>query len=84
MIWWIFILVILVVLSYLSQVGILFTLHMKFPFLTASLINILTLVCLGVVLFRILGRTKKGEKESLLKRIRGLEQELKALKEKEK
>jgi BMFP domain-containing protein YqiC len=38
---------------------------------------------MAVVLFRILGRTRKGEKENLKKRIHELEAELKALKNKE-
>ena len=83
MIWWILILVVLLILSYLSQVGTLFLLNIKFPFLTSSLINVLILVCMAIVLIRILGRTRKGEKEKLKKRIRELETELKALKEKE-
>jgi len=36
-----------------------------------------------IVLIRILGRTRKGEKEKLKKRIHELEVELKTLKEKE-
>ena len=81
MIWWILILAILFILSYLSQVGTLFLLQIKFPFITSSLINVLILVCMAIVLFRILGRMKKGEKENLKKKIRELEAELKALKE---
>jgi hypothetical protein len=83
MIWWILILVVLFILSYLSQVGTLFLLQIKFPFLTSSLINVLILVCMAGVLIRILGRTRKGEKENLKKRIRDLEAELKILKKKE-
>lgn len=83
MIWWILILVVLLILSYLSQVGTLFLLNIKFPFLTSSLINVLILVCMTVVLIRILGRTRKGEKEQLKKRIHELEAKLKALKEKQ-
>lgn len=81
MIWWILILLVLFILSYLSQVGILFLLEIKFPFLTSSLINILILVCMAIVLFRILSRMKKGEKENLKKKIKELEAELKALKQ---
>ncbi|MDH5467670.1 MAG: hypothetical protein OEY25_09650 [Candidatus Aminicenantes bacterium] len=81
MIWWILILVVLFILSYLSQVGTLFLLQIKFPFLTSSLINVLILVCMAIVLFRILGRMKKGEKENLKKKIRELEAELKSLKQ---
>ncbi|MCK4557943.1 MAG: hypothetical protein KAU47_10520 [Candidatus Aminicenantes bacterium] len=83
MIWWILILVVLFILSYLSQVGTLFLLQIKFPFLTSSLINVLILICMAVVLFRILGMRRKGEKENLKKRIHELEADLKALKEKE-
>lgn len=82
MIWWILILVVLAILSYLSQVGILFLLEMKFPFLTASFINILILICIAAVLVRILGRTRKKEKEKLNQRIQELEKELKAFKAK--
>jgi len=83
MIWWILILVVLFILSYLSQVGTLFLLQIKFPFLTSSLLNVLILICMAVVLFRILGMRRKGEKEKLKKKIHKLEAELKALKEKE-
>jgi hypothetical protein len=38
---------------------------------------------MAIVLLRILGRTRKGEKEKLKKRIHELEAELKTLKEKE-
>lgn len=82
MIWWILVMAILGILSYLSAVGTLFILQIKFPFLTSSFINILILVCMAIVLVRILRRTKRGEKESLSKRIHELETELKALKEK--
>lgn len=83
MIWWILILVVLTILSYLSQVGILFLMQISIPFLTASLIHSLILICMAVVLFRILGRMKKGEKENLEKRIQELEKELSNLKKKE-
>lgn len=83
MIWWILILVVLFILSYLSQVGTLFLLQIKFPFLTSSLINVLILICMAAVLIRILGRTRKGEKENLKKRIHELQAELKALRKKE-
>lgn len=83
MIWWILVMVVLGILSYLSAVGTLFVLQIKFPFLTSSLINILILVCMAIVLFRILRRMKRGEKESLTSRIHELEAELKTLKEKD-
>ena len=81
MIWWILILFVLFILSYLSQVGTLFLLEIKFPFITSSLINVLILVCMAIVFFRTLNRMKKGEKENLKKKIKELEAELKALKQ---
>jgi len=83
MVWWLLILVVLAILSYLSTVGTLFLLQVKFPLLTSSLINILILGCMAVVLFRIFGRMKKGEKENLNKKIQELKAELKTLKGKE-
>lgn len=82
MIGWILILVFLTILSYLTQVGTLFLLQIRIPFLTASLIHLPILVCMAVVLVKILGRMKKGEKETLEKRIQELEKELSALKRK--
>jgi hypothetical protein len=82
MLWWAVILVFLVVLAFLSQLQILFLLGWKYPVLAASGIHILILVCLGGVLFRILSKAKKGEKEILIRRIQELEQQLEALKKK--
>ncbi len=82
MIWWILILAVLVILSYLSQVGILFSLQVRFPFLIGSFLTLLILVCLGAVLFRIMKKTRKGEKENYLKKIQELEQEVKRLRAK--
>lgn len=80
MLWWTIILIVLVILSFLSQVGILFALQVEFPVLIAIFLNILTLACLVAVLLRILTKTKKGEKEILLKKIQQLDQEVQALK----
>ncbi len=84
MVFWIFILVFLSILAYLTQVGILFLMQIHFPFMTASLINVLVLICMACVLVRILGRMKKGEKEALSRRIEELEKELRENKEKKK
>lgn len=81
MIWWILILVVLVILSYLSQVGTLFVMQIKFPFLISTMINALILICMAIVLIRTLKMMKKGEKEKLRQRIQELEAEIKALKE---
>lgn len=74
--------VVLTILSYLLQVGILFLMQIRIPFLTVSFIHILILICMAGVLVRILERVKRGEKEALKKRIQELEKELNALREK--
>lgn len=82
MIWLIFTMLALTFLSYFLQDGTPFLLEMKFPFLTAPFINTLILVCIALMLLRILRRMKKKEKETLAQRIKELEVELKALREK--
>lgn len=83
MIWWVLLLGILAILSYLSDVGILsFFQDLRVPFFNASIISILILLCLAGLLGRMLRMAKKGEKESLRERINELEQEIKALREK--
>ena len=57
---------------------------MRFPFLTAHFINTLILVCIAIMMLRILRRMRKKEKETLAQRIKELESEVKALKEKGK
>jgi hypothetical protein len=84
MIWWIFVLAILTLLSYLSDVGILpFLENVRVPFLKASLLSVLLLLSVIGVLGRMMRMAKKGEKETLAKRIRELENELKISKENE-
>ena len=82
MIWLIFTLLALTFLSYFLQNGTPFLLNMRFPFLTAHFINTLILVCIAIMMLRILKRMKKKEKETLAQRIKELEAEVKALKEK--
>jgi uncharacterized protein YlxW (UPF0749 family) len=85
MIWWVFGLGVLAILSYLSDVGILSSLQdLRIPFFNASIISVLILLCLAGLLGRMLQMAKKGEKESFRRRILELEQELKTLQEKEK
>gem|GEM_PF-5907730 len=55
---------------------------MRFPFFNAHFINTLILVCIAIMMLRILRRMKKKEKETLAHKIKELEAELKALKEK--
>lgn len=85
MIWWVFLLGVLAILSYLSDVGILsFFQDLRVPFFNASIISILILFCLAGLLGRMLQMAKKGERELLKKRIHELEQEIKAFREEEK
>ena len=77
MIWWVFLLVILSVLSYLNDTGVLtFLQNVRIPFLHASLLSFLILVCAAGILIRMLWMRKKGEKEGLRERIVRLEKEL--------
>ncbi len=74
MIYWIFFLTVLTILSYLSDVGILtFFQDIRIPFLDASLLSVLLLLCTLGILVRMLQKRKKGEKESLAARIADLE-----------
>jgi len=84
MLWWTVILILLVILLFFSQLGILFPLQLKFTVISGIFLYILTLACLITVLLRILNKTKKREKEKLVKRIQELEQEFQSLKEKMK
>jgi heme A synthase len=84
MIWWIFVLVIVTVLSYLSDVGILtFMQDWRIPFLNASILSILMLLCLLGLLGRMMQKSKRGEKETLREKINQLESEIAGLKEKQ-
>ena len=77
MIWWVFLLVILSVLSYLNDTGVLSVLqNVRIPFLQASLLSFLILVCAAGILLRMLWKKKRGEKENLRERIVRLEKEL--------
>ncbi len=81
MLWWVLFLLVLVILSYLSQLDILFTMQIKSPYLVAAIINIMILGCIVGVVVRILKRTKKKEKETLILKVKELEEKLKAKKE---
>jgi len=77
MIWWVFLLVIVTILSYLSDVGVLtFLQDWRVPFLNASLTSVLILLCLIGLLVRMMRMSKKGEKEELREKIKQLEAEL--------
>jgi len=66
----------------LSQLGILFTMQIKSPYLVATIINIMILSCIVGVVVRILKRMRKKEKETLVLKVKDLEEKLKAAKEK--
>lgn len=80
---WVFLLAILTILSYLSDIGIFSVLKTwRVPLLNASLMSFLILLSMIVMLGRILGKLKKKEREALGARVVELEKELKTLKEK--
>ena len=81
MLWWVLFLLVLVILSYLSQLGILFTMQIKSPYLVATIINIMILGCIVGVVVRILKRMRRKEKETLILKVKQLEEKLKAKKE---
>jgi hypothetical protein len=74
MVYWIFFLTVLTILSYLADVGVLtFFQEIRIPFLDASLLSVLLLLCTLGILVRMLTMRRKGEKESLAARIAELE-----------
>ena len=78
MIWWVLSLAVLTILSYLADVGVLsFLQDLKVPGLNASILSILILLCTAGILARMLIMAKKGEKESLSKKVSELEEKLK-------
>jgi membrane protein implicated in regulation of membrane protease activity len=83
MIVWVVVLTVLAVLSYLSDVGVLmFLQNLRIPFLNASIMSILLLLCAAAMLIRVLLKMKQREKELLGTKITALEKELQAFKEK--
>lgn len=55
--------------------------QIKSPYLVATIINIMILGCIVGVVVRILKRTRKKEKETLILKVKELEEKLKAKKE---
>jgi len=83
MIVWVIILTVLAVLSYLSDIGVLpFLQDLRIPFLNASIMSVLLLLCAAAMLIRVLLKMKQKEKEMLGTKITALEEELQAFKEK--
>jgi len=80
MVWWILALAVLTILSYLADVGgLTFLQELRVPFLQASLLSILILLCTIGALGRMLLMAGRGEKESLTQKIRELEDKIKTL-----
>ncbi len=85
MVWWIFSLVIVTILSYLADVGVLtFLQDWRVPFLNASIVSILILLCLIGLLSRMMQMSKRGEKEALKEKIKELGSRLEGEKSGEK
>jgi len=81
MIWWVGFMVILTVLSYLNDTGIIsFLKNVRIPFLGASLLSFLILVGTAGILIRMLLKKRRGEKEGLQEKVRRLEKELSGIK----
>jgi large-conductance mechanosensitive channel len=81
MLWWVLFLLVLVILSFLAQLDILLTMQMKSPYLVSAIITILIMACTVGVVVRILKRMRKKEKETLILKVKELEEKLKAKKE---
>ena len=81
MLWWVLLLLVLVILSFLAQLDILLTMQMKSPYLVSAIITILIMACTVGVVVRILKRMRKKEKETLILKVKELEEKLKAKKE---
>jgi len=84
MVTWVIILAVLTIISYLTDVGVLSFMQLKIPFINASVMSMLILLCMIGMLGRLLWKAKRGEKEILAERIYKLEKELKTFSAKEK
>jgi hypothetical protein len=81
MVWWVFLMVIVMCLSYLADLGFLaYMQEWRVPLLNASLLSVLLLLCLIGLLSRMMQMSKKGEKEALREKVKQLEKELSDLK----
>lgn len=77
MIWWVSFMVVLTVLSYLNDTGVIsFLKNVRIPFLEASLLSFLILVGTAGILIRMLWMRRRGEKEGLREKIKRLEEKL--------
>jgi succinate dehydrogenase hydrophobic anchor subunit len=75
MIWWVFFLAVLTILSYLADAGVWTLLQdIRVPLLDASLLSVLLLLCTLGILIRMLYMRRRGEKEKLRSMVHKLEQ----------
>ena len=75
MIWWVLVLAVLTILSYLADAGVWTLLQdIRVPLLNASLLSVLLLLCTLGILIRMLHMRNRGEKERLRSMIHQLEQ----------
>jgi hypothetical protein len=75
MIWWVLVLAVLTILSYLADAGVWTLLQdIRIPLLNASLLSVLLLLCTLGILVRMLVKKNKGEKEKLRLMVDRLEQ----------
>jgi hypothetical protein len=74
MIWWILVLAVLTILSYLADAGVWTLLQdIRVPLLNASLLSVLLLLCTLGILIRMLYKKNRGEKEKLRSMVDDLE-----------
>jgi len=75
MIWWVLVLAVLTILSYLADAGVWTLLQeIRIPLLNASLLSVLLLLCTLGILIRMLCMRSRGEKEKLRSMVHQLEQ----------
>jgi hypothetical protein len=75
MTWWVLVLAVLTILSYLSDAGVWTLLQdIRVPILNASLLSVLLLLCTLGILIRMLYMRSRGEKEKLRSMVHELEQ----------
>jgi len=75
MIWWVLVLAVLTILSYLADAGVWTLLQdIRVPLLNASLLSVLLLLCTLGILIRMLYMRNRGEKERLRSMVHQLEQ----------
>ena len=75
MIWWVLVLAVLTILSYLADAGVWTLLQdIRVPLLNASLLSVLLLLCTLGILIRMLTMRNRGEKERLRSMVHQLEQ----------